>query len=356
MRHAVLPLLLALLGLLLVASPAQTTSSADALARAVVSEAAGRLDDTLAAASQSAVSLGEAYAAVLRDTPPPSPQARARLLRDHAVKDGTVALRDPDNACGEPPATGAPCPSLFFYDGERFTDNALRELAAMRRLTPVLAATHDALPFSWVYLTTPGQSFVIYPALALDEAVHNHQPTQQVFYTAADFAGKRCGWQSPYLDLAGAGMMVTVSCPVYDGDALLGVASRDITLAQLSKRVMADLEAIPGARAVLVNRRGKAIAASDPKLAARIAAQNARAGDAVVHFRADRGLIALGKDKYAASSDEDCNQAVELVLEQVASTRQWPLVISRKRGTILAARLETTGWYLILLLPDKGAS
>ena len=36
--------------------------------------------------------------------------------------------------------------------------------------------------------------------------------------------------------------------PVYDGETLLAVSSRDVTIRQLSGRVMADLAAIPGAR------------------------------------------------------------------------------------------------------------
>ena len=41
----------------------------------------------------------------------------------------------------------------------------------------------------------------------------------------------------PYLDLVGAGMMVTASCPVYEDDRLLAVVSHDITLKELTKSV-----------------------------------------------------------------------------------------------------------------------
>ncbi|UJX41923.1 histidine kinase [Desulfovibrio sp. JY] len=339
---------------LLAALPARAADTKP-LARAVILEAAGRLDSQLAAVAGSARALGAAYAAVWRDTPAPPPEVRAKYLQSYAVKDGVVAFRDATGPCGANPQAMAPCQALLFYDGENFTDETFRTLAAMTRLAPAMAAAHDALPFSWVYLTTPGQNFAIYPYLPLSRALENYQPTQKGFYTAADFEKKACGWESPYLDLAGAGMMVTASCPIYDGDRLLGVASRDVTLAQLSKDVMADLAAIPGAQAIIMNRRGKAIAASDPKVAEFIVSENAKAGDAVVYFRADRGLAALGKEKNVESPESGLNDAAETVIERAETQRQWPIELSRAKDTVLAARLNTTGWYLVLVLPHKVA-
>ena len=324
-------------------------------ALALAASAAGRLDDALAAVEQSAKSLGAAYKDLYRATPAMAPEDRSRLLQSYAAKDGTVAFRDLQGPCGPDPAAKAPCQSLFFYDGENFTDTLFRELAALTGLAPAMAAAYGALPYSWVYLTTPDQGFAIYPNLPLVEAVNNYKPTDKDFYTAADFAAKACGWQSPYLDLAGDGMMVTVSCPVYDGETLLAVSSRDVTISQLSGRVMADLAAIPGARAFLMNRRGKAIAVSDPKLAAAIDALNAKAEEAVVYFRADRGLAAMGLEKGQDSPDEAVNAAGEAVIERAGTATRWPMAFAQGKDLVLAARLRTTGWYLVLLVPHKAA-
>ncbi len=346
------------MGLLLfcAAMPAQAgPAGVPPLARALVVEAAGRLDDALAAVAQSTRSLGAAYAALSREAPAATPEERGRFLQSYAVKDGTVAFRDPQSPCGPEPAAKAPCPALLFYDGENFTDETFRQLAVLSRLAPAMAAAHDAFPFSWVYLTTPGQNFAIYPYLPLAEAVANAQPTDKDFYKAANFKDKDCGWQSPYLDLVGAGMMVTVSCPAYDGETLLAVASRDVTLAQLSDRIMADLAGIPGARAVLMNRRGKAIAASDPKLSDFIVSENTKADDAVVYFRADRGLAALGLEKGLTSPDEAVNLAAEEVVSRHETDRDNPMVFTQGKDTVLAARLRTTGWYLVLLIPQKAS-
>ena len=343
--------LLAASSLLLAAVRAEAAPSP--LTAALVVTAAGRLDDALAALEQSTAALGAAYRELCRTAGPPSPEERSRALQSYAIKDGTVAFRDLQGPCGPEPAAKAPCQSLFFYDGENFTDDTFREMSVLSRLAPAMAAGYDALPASWVYLTTPGQSFAIYPHLPLAEAVNNYKPTDKDFYTVADFAGKACGWQSPYLDLAGDGMMVTVSCPVYDGETLLGVASRDVTIRQLSGRILADLAAIPGARAVIINRRGKAIAASDPTLAAFLDTENAKAEDAVVYFRADRGLAAMGLEKGLNSPDETINAAGEAVIERAGAEKPWPMVFAQGKDLVLAARLRTTGWYLIMLVPHK---
>lgn len=354
MSSRILSLLLVLCGLPVLAAAAPPTPVSPMTA-ALVTEATGRLDDALAAVQRSAQALGATYLELSRTTPPPRPETRARWLQNHTVKEGTVAFRDPAATCGPNPRAQADCPSLLYYDGENFTDETFRQLDLMSRLAPAMAAAHGALPYSWVYLTTPNQNFCIYPYLPLDDALSNYKPTEKLFYTIADFKNKACGWESPYLDLAGAGMMVTVSCPVYDGDTLLGVASRDVTLAQLSKRVMTDLAAIPGARAALMNRRGKAIAASDPRVADFIVRTNTKARDAVVYFRADRGLAALGQEKGVDSPDDTLNAACETVIEQAETSKVRPIVFTQGEDQVLAGRLDTTGWYLVLLVPLKAA-
>jgi len=339
-----------LLLVLLQTVPAMAQGRPIALYGALINQAAGRIDDALTATAASTRALTATYRTLAKTAPAVTAKDRAHWLQHRSHQGNTVGF---DEQTPEPAAM-APLPAYYCYNGTHVTDENVRELGIMQRLAPALAAAHDALPFSWVYLTTPAQTFVIYPYLPLAEAVHNERPTDQNFYTAADFKKKACGWESPYFDLAGAGMMVTVSCPAYAGETLLGVVSRDITLHQLSATVLADLAAVvPDARAVLINRRGKAIAASDPKTAAAISEGNAKAKDAVVYFRADRGLTALNLEKGVSSPDEAMNAAVESVLERAAAKHGWPLVLTQGRDTVLAERIKTTGWYLVLLMPTK---
>lgn len=323
------------------------------LPAAVINQAAGRVNDTLTAVAASTQGLAAVYRDLSRTAQPTTPRQREHWLRGYAAKDATVVFRDRDSLCGPEPAAQAPCPTFLSYRGEHFTDQTFRELGLMTRFAPAMAAAHAAFPFSWVYLTTPNENFCIYPNLPLSEAVNNDKPTDKAFYKAADFEHRQCGWESPYLDLAGAGMMVTVSCPAYDGDNLLGVVSRDITLNQLSGEVLRDLATIPGARVALMNRRGKAIAASDPAVAKFIATENAKAADAVVYFRADRGLAALNLEKAVDSPDDALNLAAEAVIEQASQKTGWPMVINQGKDLILASRINTTGWYLVLLVPEK---
>jgi len=332
-------------------APAMAGGSPPAIpfAGALIDQAAGRIDDTLAAVAASTRGLANAYGELSRTAPPVTAKDRVFWLQHRNRQGNTMAFREQSPE----PAAMAPLPAYYSYNGDRLTDETFRQLDIMQRLAPALAAAHDAFPFSWVYLTAPSQNFVIYPYLPLAEAVQNDKPTEKNFYTAADFKHKACGWESPYFDLAGAGMMVTVSCPAYAGETLLGVVSHDITLAQLSSTMFAALASLPDARAVIINRRGKAIAASDPKSAAAINEENAKAKDAVVYFRADRGLIALGMEKGVSSPDEAMNTAVETVLERAAANHAWPIVFTQDTDRILAARIKTTGWYVVLLVPEK---
>ena len=61
-------------------------------------------------------------------------------------------------------------------------------------------------------------------------------------FKVADFLGRSFGWERPYLDLVGAGMMETVSYPVYASEKLIGVIFRDITLTQLSHRLLITID------------------------------------------------------------------------------------------------------------------
>lgn len=336
------------LALVLQTIPAMAQRRPTTLYGALITQAAGRIDDTLRAVAASARGLADTYRSLSQTTPPATAKDRASWLRLRHRQGATVGFcaKKPE------PAAMAPLPAYYSYNGDHLSGVTVRELGIMQRLSPALAAAHAAFPFSWVYLTTPAETFAIYPYLPLAQAVRNQRPTEQNFYTIADFKKKACGWESPYFDLAGAGMMVTVSCPAYDGDTLLGVVSRDITVRQLSATVLADLTAaIPKARAVLINRRGKAIAASDPQTAAAISEKNTTAKDAVVYFRADRGLTALNLEKGVSSPDEAMNTAVETVIERADDKQGWPMVFRQGKDTVLAARVRTTGWYLVLRLP-----
>ena len=63
------------------------------------------------------------------------------------------------------------------------------------------------------------------------------------------------------MDLVGAGMMVTLSYPIYHEEDLLGVVSRDITLTQLSNQALKPISShAKGLVSFIVDGKGLAIA------------------------------------------------------------------------------------------------
>jgi hypothetical protein len=161
------------------------------------------------------------------------------------------------------------------------------------------------------------------------------------------------GWTVPYLDLVGAGMMVTASYPVYEDDRLLGVVSHDITLKQLTKSVLSRL-AGDGSSVLLIAADGLAIDASDPKLAAEIDQVNTKAGAAVLHYRTADGMKSVVADGAVASDDASTNALVELVLAQADNADSIKLDVDGNR-VLVAPVKRTPAGSLILIRPEAPA-
>ena len=106
-------------------------------------------------------------------------------------------------------------------------------------------------------------------------------------------------------------MMITASYPVYAGDRLLGVSSRDITLKELARSVLSHLTDATGSSALLIDSKGLAIDATDPALAAEIDQVNSEAGAAVLYFRTADGIKRLGAKDAVASQSAEVSSAVE---------------------------------------------
>ncbi|MEM8661630.1 MAG: hypothetical protein AAGF35_12160, partial [Pseudomonadota bacterium] len=164
-----------------------------------------------------------------------------------------------------------------------------------------------------------------------------------------DFENKRSGWTEPYLDLVGAGMMVTVSYPVFQGELLLGVMSRDVTLEQATQSVLADL-GINGYIALLVNAQGLAIDSSDPALAAEIADINTKAKAAVLYYRTADGLVNLKRQDAVASQSTRINEIVETAL---ANANGGVSVHTIQARNVSVGQVPTTGWYLLMIGPKS---
>lgn len=320
-----------------------------ALETVLVRQAASRIDDALGTVADSTRALGDTYARLTAAQEPDAQADTQDWMALRKTKGSTTELRTWQSTRETPPAFQASFPGLYSYNGPELSPTIRHQLNTLEALAPTIRSAYESLPYSWVYMTTADKVMLIYPYVPIDEAVNNDDPTKTPFYRAANLADRSVGWTSPYLDLVGAGMMITASYPVYTGDTLQGVMSRDMTLNELTTAILSPLHDIVGGTALLVDDRGLAIGASDPVLAAEIDRVNTGAGDAVLHYRTAKGLESLAA-KGVSSASIPANSAVELVIARNQDGSDF--VRTEVNGKpVLAAPIKRTGWILVLILP-----
>ena len=153
-------------------------------------------------------------------------------------------------------------------------------------------------------------------------------------------------------------MMVTVSYPVYSRDTLLGVISRDITLTQLSRRLLKPIAGRTGNLvSIIMDREGLAIATNRATATEEIDRVNTKAGSAVLYYRTSQEIKVFGK-KSVSSSNGLFNEVGESLLTRVEKDPHagiWHLQV--KVGQTMykaaAARISATGWLLITMGTDS---
>jgi hypothetical protein len=150
--------------------------------------------------------------------------------------------------------------------------------------------------------------------------------------------------------------MITASYPIITDGKLLGVASRDVTLEQLSRSVLEHLTREDGVSALIVDQRGLAIDASDADLAAELQTVNTKAGAAVLFYRTAKGLKGLEQKDAVVSRFHWVNSVTEQVIGHGAKTGESPMVALEADGrNVLAARIPSTGWYVIIAVDEVSA-
>ncbi len=311
--------------------------------------AAGWIGQVLDDVAASTEAVGHEFAAAFGALAPASEAEAAEWQARAQTQRRTTAFRTWP-AAAPAPLHAAAAPALYSYGESAVSPERAARLAALRSLVPVLRAAHRSFDFAWVYLTTADGLMLIYPYVPLDEAVNNDPPTQQVFYTAADIGRRAVGWTPPYLDLVGAGMMVTASSPVFLGDELIGVAARDITLDELSMTVLARLAQSGGATALLVDGRGVAIGASAPDLRAEIEQVNSQAGSASLFYRSEAELDRLAIGAARSSTFGWVNEVVDRVIAGEGKAGGDGAQAFEAAGrAVRAAAIPSTGWFVILV-------
>lgn len=319
---------------------------------AVVRLAADHVDSVLESVAASTRAVAGEFVEAFRNSQPVTPERRASWVSHRLQQGVTTLFQTWPGELNPAPDYQSDHVSWLSYQDTEFSEQDLRNLEIFATLTPAVRAAWHAWPFSWSYVTTADDWMMIYPFLTLVEAVNNNPPTRQAFYLAADFKHRKSGWTAPYLDLVGAGMMVTVSTPAYDGDTLLGVVSHDVTLAQLSATILHWVTRDTGGTAWLVDGSGLALGNSEPELTGELDESNRAAGAAVVYYRTNMQRPDGDSNPGQASRHALLNEVTDEVIERMRNAPENEVLhLQRKRHGIYGARVPATGWYLVWMTP-----
>lgn len=206
-------------------------------------------------------------------------------------------------------------------------------IAATEDLDPLFESIHTSgIGSQWLYLTLPSGMMRLYPYTPSSGYGADWQPQTITFYTVADQKhdpNRKSVWTAPYGDYAGAGLMVTNSYPIYDGNTLIGVMSNDFTINDLQKEVLSFKVGINGF-AFLLDTNGNVIAHK------RYAPENTLPG-------ADVNIKLAEQEPYMS-------KVVTEMLQQKEGTRT-VTDTTGEQWVVVYAPIDTTNWHLALMQP-----
>lgn len=112
-------------------------------------------------------------------------------------------------------------------------ENLRREINLGLELNTFFRKIHELIPdAAWLYYTSDSGFSSIYPFVSSDEFFYKDEFRKASFFFYANSINnpKRASvWTPVYLDLAGKGLMVTYSCPLYVEEDFKGIISLDFT-------------------------------------------------------------------------------------------------------------------------------
>jgi diguanylate cyclase (GGDEF)-like protein len=135
------------------------------------------------------------------------------------------------------------------------------EIAMALGLSPLFEQTiknNDALP--WVYYTSASRFIYAYPRVSPETLFFSDALLEKEFFTIAtpeNNPARELVWSPLYEDSAGAGLIVTVSKPIYNEDQFLGVLSIDVGISSL--KWLLERSSARNACAYLVDPDGQTI-------------------------------------------------------------------------------------------------
>jgi GAF domain-containing protein/HAMP domain-containing protein len=157
--------------------------------------------------------------------------------------------------------------SVFIPNTYSLSDEILTDLNTTIYLDFLIPGMLDSQPeVTAIYYISKLGYTVYYPNIRLAENVPpDFDPTTQSFYTIAapqNNPERLPRWTNPYQDPAGAGLIITLSIPVYDGNVFEGVVSADIKLFQINQTV-SNIRLSDTGIPVLVDKGGLIIAMTE---------------------------------------------------------------------------------------------
>ena len=116
-----------------------------------------------------------------------------------------------------------------------------KEINLALHFNPLFSSIYNKLPeLTWLYYTSKNNFVNIYPWVSSDEFRFSQALQEEKFFTDVTPENdplRESVWTPVYLDHAGKGLMVTLTSPIYNGDAFMGSVSLDFTNEQLSDTI-----------------------------------------------------------------------------------------------------------------------
>lgn len=165
-----------------------------------------------------------------------------------------------DNSNSDPGA-------VFIPNRYTLSDQLINNLNTSIYLNLVVPNVIEAHPeFPGVYYISKFGYTIYYPNIDLANNIDpGFDPTQELFYTIASPSNnpsREPRWTPPYEDPAGAGLIVTISIPVYHDDSFMGVMGADIKLSNVVNLV-SSINITESGIPLLVDESGVIIAMSE---------------------------------------------------------------------------------------------
>ena len=223
--------------------------------------------------------------------------------------------------------------NIFLNQNMPLTAELEQAVIVTEKLNPIFEAIRSRnLGTQWIYLTLAEGLMRLYPWHENDGYPVDWEPQTITFYTVADAErnpDRQSVWTPPYNDFAGAGLMVTNSEPIYDGDELIAVMSHDLRIKDIQTEVL-NFKVGEQGFAFLLDGQGNIIAHKD-------------------HTPED---TPLGEELAIKLAEQDPNMAsvVQAMFNQGEADQRVEYVeYNNQQWVVVFTKIDTTGWYLGLM-------